>query len=760
MRSKHPISWCLSLILLLLVAGQAVAQEEDEEEDEELGEKPTLSANPLPSDYVFDGRIDWQAWRAAEDSIVNLTTAEPEEGGIPAGQTVVKVFAGATQIIIAVRCFDDDPTGIVSFSKARDSELEEEDHITIIFDTFLDGRTGYVFAVNPTGARFDGIIIEAGEDVNDQWDEVWDTKTSIDSTGWFAEIWIPIKSISFKGGAEEWGFNVERRVQRLQETSRWSGATRDYDIIEPYVAGILDGLPEFDYGIGLSLRPAAVGRVGDPEGGEGIEWDGDISLDVTQRLGPNLFSALTVNTDFAETEVDVRQINLTRFPLFFPERRPFFLQASDIFEFGLGLDEETLLPYFSRRIGLLGPEEDDLSEIPINVGGRIDGRVTNTNLVGLLVNTRTVDSLVVDEELTVRVPNTTMGAARVYQNVLEQSTVGVIGTFGDQAGRSGAWTAGLDFTYRTSNLFGDKNFLIGAWGLLNDRDDLEGDKSAYGFSVDYPNDLFAFKFTSIHIGDGFDPSLGFVQRNDNHIWEIDGEFNPRPSWSLVRQMFHELSFTLFNKADNSTWESYIATIKPLDWLLESGDQFEASIEPEGDRPPEAFEISDELIIPSGSYEWVRYAVGARSAEKRHITVEAVWEFGDYYNGDLNTIEAALGVRPSALFILELTGEWNWGKAQALIDEEDPTQLEEKKYTEELYGIRLELNFSPNIQFTTLTQYDTQSREFGSNNRLRWTFTPFGELFVVYNYNALRKENDRWKFISSELPVKVYYTWRF
>jgi hypothetical protein len=686
---------------------------------------------------------------------------EPEEGGVPAGQTVIKVFADQVDIIVAVQCYDNDPSGIVSFSKGRDSDFEEEDHIVLIFDTFLDGRTGYVFAVNPAGARFDGLIIEAGEDVNSDWDEIWEAKTSQDGSGWYAEIRIPIKSLGYGKDLATWGFNVERRVQRLQETSRWSGASQDYEIAQPNVAGLLTELPEFDFGLGLSVRPSVVARAGKPEPGVSTETDGQISLDATQRLGPNLLSALTVNTDFAETEVDVRQINLTRFPLFFPERRPFFLQGSDIFEFGPGLDEETLVPYFSRRIGLLGPGEDDLQEISINVGGRINGRVSNTNLAALVVNTRKTDGLELDEDLTVDVPQTTMGSMRVHQNILEQSSVGVIGTFGDQADRSGAWTAGADFTYRTSSFLQDKNFVVGVWGLLNDRDDLQGDKSAYGLRIDYPNDLFAFNLTSIHIGDGFDPSLGFVQRNDIHIWEIDGEFNPRPSWSLVRQMFHELSFALFNKADNSTWESYLGTVKPLDWLLESGDQFEASILPEGDRPPEDFEIADEVIIPSGSYEWVRYALGASTAEKRKITLEVVWESGGYYNGDLSTIEAALALKPSAFLTVEFAAERNVGTVKALEDEEDPSSpLIDKDFTEELFGLRLELDFSADLQFSSLTQYDTQSRELGTNNRLRWTFTPTGDLFIVYNYNTFRTTDDRWQFISSELPVKVYYTWRF
>ena len=160
--------------------------------------------------------------------------------------------------------------------------------------------------------------------------------------------------------------------------------------------------------------------------------------------------------------------------------------------------------------------------------------------------------------------------------------------------------AGADFTYQTSEIFDEKNLLIGVWGLLNDRDDLEGDKTAVGFKIDYPNDLWAFNLTSVRIGDGFDPSLGFVPRNDIHIWDFGVEYSPRPSWSLVRQMVHEFTFSIFNNLANTEWESYTVEVKPFEWLLESGDLFSATISPQGDRPPEPFEVSDETVRPAGS----------------------------------------------------------------------------------------------------------------------------------------------------------------
>lgn len=766
----------LSILLSFPVLGQEEVEEEEDEE-EIIGERPTLEVgvvNNPHEEFKLDGILSEPIWETVE-GIENLITVEPEEGGDPEAPTTIKVFANHSEIFLGIRCYDKNPEEIVSFSKARDSpimgddETDPEDYVVIVFDTFLDGRSGYVFAVNPDGARFDGLVIEQGDDVNSDWDAIWEARTSRDNIGWSTEIRIPIKSLAFKKNLDTWGFNVQRRVQRLQETSRWSGASQDFEVMQTSRSGLLTNLPEFDFGIGLSISPATVGTAGKVSG-EDTEYDGDLSLDVTQRLGPNLSSALTVNTDFAETEVDIRQVNLTRFPLFFPEKRTFFLEGADIFQFGAGLDEDNLLPFFSRRIGLIGRGEDDLAEIPIDVGGKVNGRVGNTNIGALIVNTRRVDSLDigdVDEDIKIHVPDATMGVVRLSQNILEESSVGMLATFGDQLNLSNSWSAGLDFTYRTSNFMNEKNFLVGVWGVRNDREDLEGDKSAYGVTVNYPNDLLDINFKSIRIGDGFDPSLAFVPRNDIHIWDMGVEFSPRPAWPWVRQITHELAYTLYNNLDNSDWESYEATIKPIDWLLESGDSFEASVLRQGDKPPEAFEVASDVDIPSssfsGSYEWTRYALGARLAGKRRIGGAILWEIGDYYNGDLSTIEASLAVKPSSLLTVEFTMERNTGKMMALpedVDEEDAEELVEIDFKEEAYGIRLLLNLSPNLQVSSLTQYDTEGKELGSNTRLRWTFDPLGDLFIVYNHNILRNDEDKWEFVSNELPIKIQYSWRF
>ncbi len=734
---------------------EAAAQDEPSAESEEeapapgaeeapSGERPVLRVGSLPSDLVLDGALSEPAWASAE-SIANLTTVEPEEGGVPAGQTTVKVLASAKEIVFGVVCHDTDPAGIVSFSKARDSELDEEDHIMLVLDTFQDGRSGYAFAVNPSGARFDGLVVSQGEEVNRNWDAVWEARTARDKEGWSAEIRIPIKSIAFKKGTQSWGLNVQRRVQRLQETSRWSEANRDYEVFQTSRAGLLTGLPSFDLGLGLSIRPALVGDVSKPDPDEDRTYDATPSLEVTKTLGPNALASLTVNTDFAETETDARQTNLTRFDLFFPEKRTFFLQGSDIFDFGLGLDsgsadpdaQVNLIPFFTRRIGLVADEDGDLVEVPIDVGGKISGRVGETNIGALAVRAR--------EEAEFGVPAATMGVLRVKQNVLDESSVGMLVTFGDPLGRTGSWLAGVDMTYQTSEFRGDKNLLVGAWGLRNGRDDLEGDKYAYGGKIDFPNDLWDASLSYLHIGDAFDPSLGFVPRRGN-ILEAGAEFRPRPGGELIRQLkFGADSFVVTDQEQR--WESYLVTGKPFDALFESGDSVEFIAETQGERLIEPFEVEEDVVLEPGTYEWWRYNLVGALAEKRKLSGELGYSFGGFYEGNLKTLGAKLVLKPSAMFIAELGAELN------------DVDLPEGTFSQDIYSARVQVNVTSDLQISSLLQYDNQSRSFGTNTRLRWTFHPLGDLFVVYNHNLQRSITDRFQFDSNQLLVKFQYALR-
>jgi len=691
---------------------------------------PRLAVGALTADLVIDGRLDEVAWALAPPSD-DLTEVDPREGATPSAPTRVRVLAGPKAIVIGIECDQPAGTSIVSYSVRRDALLTSEDHLRIVLGPFLDGRSGYVFAVNPTGARYDALVNPGGESDNPEWDGIWEAATQKSAHGWTAEIWIPIQTLAFKPGLREWHFNVQRRVQGRLETDRWASALRQYAVTQTSRAGLLTDLPEFALGVGLSIRPSVTAGGGIAAANQPAKGEWQPSLDVTQRIGPNVLASVTVNTDFAETEVDTRRTNLTRFPLFFPEKRTFFLEGADIFSFGLGLGED-LLPYFSRRIGLV-----EGREVPILVGTKVNGRVGNTNVGGLVVRT--------DEEPGVVEKEAGRAVGRVKQNIWGESWIGAIATVGDPLGRSGSWLGGADFTYATSRFRGDKNFLVGLWGLATRREDLGHDSTAFGFKIDYPNDLWDIALVSKRIGRDFDPSLGFVPRAGVFLHDGGVNFSPRLRHGPIQQMFFEFEPSTATDL-NGRWESYRVFMAPVNWRLRSGDRFEFNVNPTGERLTAPFEVSPGIVIQPGSYQWRQYRVEAGTAQKRRLYVQMTWWFGGFYDGTLDQYEWTGAWNPTPLVTVEFTGEHNVGR------------LSSGNFTQTLVGNRLRLNLSSDLSVSSYLQYDTDSESIGVNTRLRWTFRPAGDLFVVYNHNV-QSLQDRWHLESNQLLVKMQYAWR-
>src|SRR5881397_1025588 len=286
---------------------------------------PRLRVSPLPQTLVLDGRMREPVWTTADSAV--LTEFEPELGTVPAERTVVKVLASADELVFGIRCDDPEPDKLTSFARARDADLSAEDHVRIVLDPFLNEQSGYVFAVNPDGARYDALITEQAQRLggreNPDWDTIWEASAARSATGWSVEIRIPIKSLLYKPGLTEWGFNVQRRVQRKLETERWAFPGRNWRITQMSRAGRLVGLPDLRLDRGLSVRPALVTASGIVA--PSARWSSSAtgSLDATQRIGSNTLAFLSLHTDFAETEVDQRRTNVGRFNLFFPEKRWF-----------------------------------------------------------------------------------------------------------------------------------------------------------------------------------------------------------------------------------------------------------------------------------------------------------------------------------------------------------------------------------------------------------------------------------------------------
>ena len=707
--------------LSLMVSAAAAAQDL---------QPPVLAVGTLPDSLVVDGVLNEPAWGAAPVTD-SFTQTEPAEGATPSVRTAVRVLVSPRALAIGIVCDDPDPNGIVSFSVRRDASLNNEDHVRLVLGPFLDGRSGYVFAVNPSGARYDGLINPGGENDNSDWDGIWEAATSRTSMGWTVEIRIPTQSLAFKPRLREWHFNVQRRIQRLLENDRWASPARQYQVTQTSRAGLLTGLPALSQGRGLSFRPAMTAGAGIPAPAAHVDGSAQPSLDITQRLGADVAASLTVNTDFAETEVDTRRTNLTRFPLFFPEKRTFFLEGADTFAFGLGLGQD-VIPFFSRSIGLI-----DGNQVPIIAGGKLNGQVGAVNIGGLVVGTNDKRGVVAEPA--------TMGVARVKQNLWSESWVGAIATTGDPQGRNGSTLGGVDFTYASSRFRRDKNLRIGLWGLMTTRSDLRGDRSALGFTIDYPNDKWDASLNYKRIGTNFAPSLGFVPRRDAQLYSLSVENRTRIAAGPFQQLTHELRPQVWTDL-HGRWESYRVFTAPINWRFRSGDRLEFNINPTGERLDLPFTVSN-VTIPPGSYQWRQYRLEIGTAQKRRLYNQLSWYFGGYYGGRLDQIVWNGAWNPMALITIEFTGERDRGR------------LPFGDFTTTLVGNRLRVNLSPDLSIASYVQYDTDSKSVGTNTRLRWTFRPVADLFVVYNHNV-RSILDRWQIDSNQFLVKVQYALRY
>jgi hypothetical protein len=688
--------------------------------------RPQVNTILTEENIRLDGNLTEECWFKT-DSIVSFTMVEPVINSTPTYKTVARIVTDSRNIYIGVICYDSDPDKIVSFSKARDAMLEDEDNIKIVFDPYYNGRTGFIFSINPFAARYDAIVSNSGESENANWDGIWDARTTITDYGWSAEIMIPVSSLTYKKDLDKWGFNIERRVQRLMEVSRWTAISQDHKMGQTIQAGTLNNIPSFNMGIGMTPKFSAVTKISH-DAGEKARLGFEPSFDILQRITPDITAQVTVNTDFAETEVDSRQTNLTRFPVLYPEKRQFFLEGADIYDFGLGLGRN-FMPFFSRRIGLTSG-----SEIPVRWGAKVNGKIDKTQF-GFLVNET--------ESLEGVAPQTVMGVARVRQNILKESSFGVLSTVGDPSGLTGSWMGGADFTYQTSEFRGDKNLMIGAWGLYTDREDLTGDRSAFGFKMDYPNDLWDVAVVYQRIGDDFNPSLGFVPRMAYQQFYFGASYMPRPEGKIIRQHMLQSRSSLYTNLEGE-WESYDIFTAPVHFLLESGDRFEFNIRPQGESLIEPFEISDGVIIGSDQYHWARYRLEVETASKRRINGQATWWFGGFYGGTLDQIQMEIRWRVFSSLILEMKYERNIGNLPA------------GSFTSDLIATRVQVNMTSNLNLSSYIQYDNESQSIGSYSRFRWTFAPRGDLFVVYKHNMTNDITNRWDYDSSQFILKLSY----
>ncbi len=703
--------------------------------------QPTYSQNKTKTEKKYrvkytkippsiDGDLSDPAWENASPAF-HLTQQDPSSGAKATEETDVMIVYNNENIYFGIYCHDKSPDKIVVRTMQRDGPLDEDDEIRILLDTFHDKRNGYVFEVNPAGARRDGLA--KGEYTDYSWDGIWYAKARKVNDGWIVEIKIPSRTISFKPDLDTWGLNVERRIKRKLETDRWSGTRADAHFSDPAEAGLLVGIGKLVQGKGLSVKPyMSIKSNWDKEKSPDRQNSHDEGFDIYKSLTSNLNAVFTYNTDFAETEVDARQINLTRFPLFFPEKRSFFLEGSGIFDFGLGT-RRNFIPFFSRRIGLVNGEQ-----VPIKAGVKLWGRMGNTN-IGIL-DVKTDDCDIVSSQ--------NLFVTRIKQNIWEQSYIGMILTNGDPKGKEDNTLAGVDFTYKTTHFRGDKNFVAGAWYTYSKNETASGSPSAWGLKVDYPNDFLDASLTFHSLGEGVHPALGFLPRPGVKFLSFGASIQPRPRKFGIRQMFFENYFTFYWTPD---WrlETRRFFFAPINLITESGEHFEINYSPQYEYLAKPFEIFEGVTIKPGSYNFNRFRVEFNSASYRWWKVDfRVW-FGEFYDGRLNQWETGFTFKPNAKLKITTSLENDFGKLSA------------GNFVERLFQMRISYSWTPDIQFQSFIQYDNVSENFGTNNRFRWTLTPGTDLFIVYNRGWYHLPGDFFSIVpvNDQFTIKFQYTWR-
>jgi hypothetical protein len=682
---------------------------------------------------VIDGFVNDDVW--ANAAVINeLYQKEPKTGEPISEKTEFLFLFDHNNIYVGIRCYDD-PKGIIAKELARDVSLGEDDRIQVIFDTYLDGRSGYWFQLGPRGSIGDALINENGKYFNKAWDGIWNGKAKITSEGWEGELIIPYKTMGFNKSSDTWGLKCIRYVKRKSETATWPATSINADKFQVSDEGKLTGLSGMTQGIGLDLIPYITGGFNKKKDADADPVI-DLGMDAFYQITPSLKVALTVNTDFAQTEVDAKQINLTRFSLYFPEKRDFFLDGSNYFTFGINGDDDdikntSMLPFFSRRIGL----DSVGNPVAIKYGGKFTGKAGRWNFGFLHIK----DDNPWDN------PGYSVG--RISLNLGKQSSFGIIGTNGNAFSDASNSLAGFDMKLGTSVFQGSKNIIYTLYGVKSFTTGLKGNDYSFGTELNYPNDFLNFRAGYLQIGENFTPGLGFVPRKG--INDIYGSvmLGPRPKNSPILQIKSGADYSfIFNMKESGLLTGEV-NIKYSEITFLSGDIISLSSQYQFDKLEKAFNIFDTITIPVDEYNFWRHTVMLTSAKRRNLWALAKFGFGSFYSGRRTDLLIQTGYKICVPIYLGLDAERRW------------VNLKEGDFVTQIYRINLNFLFSPNISWSNYAQYDNKTETIGWQSRFQWIIKPGKAVFLTFN-SPLIDPMERFKPEVYEARVKVKYTIRF
>ena len=665
--------------------------------DESLKSIKAIKINT--EEITLDGKLDEPFWNNII-GIDDFLMQEPIEGSKPTENTIIKIAYDQNYLYIAAIFYDSEPDGIKSFKMRKDSPLNTDDRFMWILDTYLDGRNAYFFEINPKGLMGDGLLtIGQGLSLNKNWDGIWRPWTFIGDFGLSTEIRIPFHTLNFDPKISIWGINFQRTVRRKNEEILWSGHKRNQGLFRPQNAGRLTGLNDISQGLGLEI--VGYGKIEaskvEKDLEEGYNKNANIhgGININYNLTPGFKASLTINTDFAETEVDDRQINLTRFAIRFPEKRDFFLEGANIYQFA---PRSGVYPYFSRKIGLQSGKP-----IPILYGGRIIGKIGKLEIAAQQVKTRKT-GLINSEDFSV---------LRLKKNFLKESSIGILYTRrhtknGEKLTEpvQDSNTLGIDLTLNTSSFLSNQNLQFQAFAILhnpatpNDLTTNTWDRSSRGLRFNFPNKPWSGSVSYREFGTAYDPSIGFSRRNSFRRVEPRINFSPLLEKStLIRELTWELSF---EHLMSLSWEKMTQNIRltPLSIRFESGDEISYQIIKDYEKLDFNFNIlgDSSIIIPIGDYQNWSHQIEFETANHRRLVYEIEINTGGFWSGNRTEYENNLTLRPFPGINL------NIGYIHSVVN------LNEGNFKTNLTRFLGDFDFSPFISFSSNIQYDDVSKQ--------------------------------------------------
>jgi hypothetical protein len=700
-------------VALLVAASSAGAGQLVERDDRRSA---TIHAVHLADPIRVDGRLDEETYRLVPP-ITDFIQTLPRESGEPTERTEAWVMFDATYVYVAARCWDSAPPGQWTVNEMRrdTSQLRQNDHFGVMFDTFHDRRNGYLFYANPLGARADSYMTDESNN-NSDWNPVWEARTDVFDGGWTVEMAIPFKSLRYRSGLSQvWGINFRRAIRRKNEWEHLNplplsvgGST---GMLRISAAGTLVGLDLPTASRNVEVKPYAVSRltadrVASPSSGDRLE--SDVGIDAKYGITANLTADLTVNTDFAQVEVDEQQVNLTRFSLLYPEKREFFLEGRGIFDFGRGgagggSSAETPYLFYSRRIGL-----NRNRVIPIEVGSRLTGKLGGFSLGAINIET--------GDERASKTPATNFTVLRVKRDVLRRSSVGAMFT-----NRSSASAAeGGNQAYGADAVFSFfQNVTMGGYVARTRTPGVAADDTSYQGRFVYDADRYGARAEYLKVGDNFNPEVGFVRRDDFARSSGSLTFSPRPkSIKAVRQFTYEGSVEYLENGDGALESRQLGARFNVE--LETSDQFSIDVQRHYELLVQPFGVAAGVVIPTGGYTFndavVRYSLGQQRRVSGALTLQA----GRFYDGTITALGYG-GARVSISTRLSVEPAVSINRVN----------LSYGAFTTEVLRARTDYAFSPRMFAGGLIQYSSSDRTFSSNLRFRWEYHPGSELFLVY-----------------------------